>query len=149
MTKRRKRRAKNLSASDIAIIVTLIKRWRGALRWDDLIVEVKAQLDETYTRQALGRQPEIAKALKLRRQAPLDVQLTAEQEAEKARAERDGAEIKRLRAVVSGYKELFALFVYNARLRGVTEAELRMPLDPIDRDRTVLRPGRRNPLKDL
>jgi hypothetical protein len=110
---------------------------------------VKAQLGGTYTRQALGRHPDIAKALKLRRQAPLDVQLTVEQEAEEARAERDGAEIKRLRAVVSGYKELFALFAYNARLRGVTEAELRMPLDPVNRDQTVLKRGRRNPLKDL
>lgn len=146
---RRKSRAKNLSASDIAIIVTLIKRWRGALRWSDLIDAVKDQLGETYTRQALGRQEKIANALRVRRQAPLDVQLTVEQEAEKARAERDGAEIKRLRTVVSGYKELFALFVYNARLRGVTEAELRMPLDPIDRDRTVLKPERRNPLKGL
>jgi hypothetical protein len=49
---------------------------------------------------------------------------------------------------VAGYKERFGRWAYNARLRGITEAELDMPLEPIDRSQTILKPGRTNPLDE-
>ncbi len=52
------------------------------------------------------------------------------------RIERFLAEIAQLKNQITAYEDLFIRHHYNAHARGISEAELAMPLPPIDRGRT-------------
>jgi hypothetical protein len=147
-----KKRASNLSGADVVLIEAMILKWQGPLRWEGLIERIKAepQLGQVYTRQALQRHPELAAAFQKRRRTPLapKVYPSLELEAAAARIERLEVREAKHNTIVAGYKERFGRWAYNARLRGITEAELDMPLEPIDRSQTILKPGRTNPLDE-
>lgn len=150
--RRTKKRANNLSEADVALIEAMILKWEGSLRWEGLIDRIKAepQLAQTYTRQALGRHRKLAEAFKKRRRAPLarKVYPSLELEAAAARIARLEIKLAKHEVIEAAFKERFGHWAYNARIRGITEAELDAPLEPIDRSQTVLFPGRKNPLDE-
>lgn len=147
-----KKRASNLSEADVALIEAMILRWDGPLRWEGLIDRITAepQLGQTYTRQALGRHARLAEAFRKRRRAPLAAKVfpNLELEAAAARIERLELKVAKHEKISAGLKERFGRWAYNARLRGLTEIELDMPLEPIDRSQTALKLGRKNPLDE-
>jgi hypothetical protein len=98
----------------------------------------------------LGRHTRIANAFKKRRKALLEAKVypSLELEAAAARIERLEVKVAKHQRIEAAFKERFGRWAYNARIRGVTKAELDAPLEPIDRSPTVLKPGRTNPLDE-
>ncbi|NUB24268.1 hypothetical protein [Azospirillum brasilense] len=118
-------------------IRNIIERWPRPITWNEIIAESAKHLGHTWTRQALERHEAIKAAYAAKRDArpepcPIDpaVALLTQQ------VERQVQEIGRLERLVESYKDLFIRYQYNAYARGITPAELEMPLPPIDRRRS-------------
>lgn len=147
-----KKRAKNLTDQRVKEIVNIIDVWDGAIRWAELIDEIRRETKETYTRQALAKKPSIAEAFALRRRAPLKKAAipakSPELTAALSRCERLERNLERVEVQNAALLEQFVRWAYNARIRGLTKEYLNQPLPDVDRDQTVLRPGRRSPQND-
>lgn len=140
------RRARNLTDSDIATILSLLDGWTGRLSWDSLTTSIEARTGQSYTRQALSKHPRILSAFQLRKKGPEarreERVESPELEAALQRIARLEAENTRLDAEKAALLEQFARWAYNAHARGLQLEMLNRPLPPVDRDQTRQGKGR-------
>lgn len=141
----KKARAKNLTDGTIAQIAGVLDGWSGPLSWDLFLDAVELHTGARYTRQALFRHARIAQAFSLRKSAletsgkAKDVEAIApELQAALARIARIEDENQRLRAENQLLLEQFAVWAYNAHMRGLDEDYLSQPLPHVNRDQTKL-----------
>jgi hypothetical protein len=135
-----KRRAPNIRADDIRVILSIIDGWIDSpLTWKALLGRVSAVLHATYVRQALHRYPEVAEAFS-RRRAELAVarstgrsEVSGELKLARDRIERLEAENRRLLAVNDALLERFVTWAYNASLFGLDEQKLDRTIPPAAR----------------
>lgn len=140
-----KARAKNLTDDGIARIAGILDGWTGPLTWDLFLDAVEVHTGARYTRQALFRHARIAEAFSLRKSAPdaggraKDAEdISPELQAALARIARTEAENLRLHAENQRLLEQFAVWAYNAHMRGLDEEYLSRPLPFVNRDQTKL-----------
>lgn len=152
----------HMTDADVDRIVHLLAHWPhdskyGKLTWDRLISRL-ALTGPTWTRQALFAKPEIATAFQeakkqLRgepRKEPRDQISDPETLTDPAvgvlekKVASLEAEVDQLKRVLRDYDERFIRFQYNAQRRGVSIAELNMPLpsSPDDSGTPADRPKR-------
>jgi hypothetical protein len=147
-----KKRAQNLTDERIRTIIELIDVWDGPFSWDNLIRSIQRRTGQVYTRQALAKKASIAEAFSLRKRAPREIttrrKMSPELSAALARIERLQRRLDRAETQNAALMEQFVKWAYNARIRGLSLGYLNQPLPSVDRDRTVLKPGRRSPLTD-
>lgn len=136
-------RARNLSASDVAVVVSMLDLWTGPLSWNRLIDAINLQLSVTYTRQALHKHGPIAEAFRVRKSLS-EMQTVAGEPLEfAAMRTRIGmleGEVARLGAQNDALLHQFARWAYNAHTRGLDRAFLDRPLLPVDRGRSSVAP---------
>jgi hypothetical protein len=121
----------------VGAICDIIERCPRPITWNEIIAESATTLGHNWTRQALERHEAIKAAYTAKREArpepsPIDPAVAFLME----KVERQAWEIARLDKLVESYKDLFVRYQYNAHARGITPAELEMPLPPIDRRRS-------------
>jgi hypothetical protein len=140
-------RAPNLSGSDIETVVGVLDGWTGKLTWERLIAVLAANLRATYTRQALSNHARIAdgfdqrkKGLRVagRAKKPALRDTSPEMQVALQRLERVEAEKMRLTAENERLLVQFALWLYNAEMRGLTKEQLSAPMPAVHREPTVL-----------
>ena len=141
-------RARNINDRIIEEIVGILDGWTGKLTWELLIEVVAKRMRWTYTRQALHEHPRILSAFQLRKRSlaemrgaspkPAAERSVAEVEMLIARNQRLAAENARLKEENTRQLEQFALWAYNAHMRGLTSEFLSQPLPPVDRESTRL-----------
>lgn len=152
-----KQRSRNLSPEDVELIVGLLDGWSGTLTWTGLIECVERRLYFRYTRQALHAHQRIRDAFGLCKErlargprkkgvkhVSQEMRLLIE------RLARRDAEVERLKAENQRLMEQFVVWLYNAQIRGLGQAELGRPLPRVDRGQTktelrVVGNGRRTP----
>lgn len=140
------KRAKNLDAQAIEVIVGVLDGWSGKLSWELLIATIAQRMHSTYTRQALHRHERIRIAFQLRKETlaasqdkpyrPPERLSTAEIAALQERCERLVVENTRLGRENEQLLIQFAVWAYNAHTRGLTEEFLNRPLPSVDREVT-------------
>lgn len=138
-------RARNLDDKAIELVLSTLDGWNGKLTWDLLIEEVATRTRQRYTRQALSGHERIQKAFTDRKTAlaeradkPGSKKADgAEQTLEQQVIARLEAQVRRLTAENSALLEKFAVWAYNARIRGLDEAFLSQPLPAVHRHKTV------------
>ncbi|TPG55487.1 hypothetical protein EAH89_14650 [Roseomonas nepalensis] len=128
----------------VARVVGVIQSWDGdQITWAGLVDRTDAQLGYRWTRQALERHPEIKVAYKLCREESSRRQrkviLDPADSIYLQRAEKLAAEVAKLKAQLTAFEEQFALYQYNAHMRGVSAADLAQPMPVIDRGWSVAR----------
>lgn len=130
-----------LTESEIERVEGLLVAWAGPLTWDLLVEQVQVILKRPFTRQGLDKQERIRTAYKLAKDrqrkspaAPTAREMSVELAAALGRIERLEAEVKLLRAQRNAFDERFATWQYNARTRGISEADLNRPLPAVDRN---------------
>lgn len=135
----REKNARRVRITDqhVDAIQNIIERWPRPITWNEIIAETARTLGHMWTRQALERHEAIKAAYAAKKDAPskpgpIDPAVALLTE----RVERQAQEIGRLEKLVESYKDLFIRYQYNAHARGITPAELEMPLPPIDRRRS-------------
>ena len=139
-------RSRNLGANEIDLIVGMLDGWADALTWNHLIDAIELRLPFRYTRQALSNHEQISEAFRLAKARLLDRQTvgrepkskTPEEQALRSRLARRDAEVIRLRAENQRLFERHVVWLYNAQLRGMTEADLDRPLPPVHRGQTKI-----------
>jgi hypothetical protein len=136
--------AKQLSQSNIDLIIGLLDGWSTNLTWETLIDAIESRLHVRYSRQALDRHDRIKLAYTLRkeklRNSPVkdsDVK-SVELRAALDRLQRLENENERLKAENNALLEQFALWAYNARTKGLDKNALNRPLPFVDRGRNEL-----------
>jgi hypothetical protein len=138
-----KKRAKNLSESDIDRIVDIIDGWSGEpLTWNRLIDEIERQLFWRYTRQALNRYHRIKLAYAVNKerhppQAYENDSLSPELRVALEQIEKLTAKTRRLEEENQQLLEQFARWAYNAYQAGISEAQLNRDLPPVNRGQTT------------
>lgn len=152
-----KQRSRNLSAEDVELIVGLLDGWSGDLTWKGLIESVERRLYFRYTRQALHAHQRIRDAFglckeRLARRARKrgEKHVSPEMRLLMERLARRDAEVERLKGENQRLMEQFVVWLYNAQIRGIGQAELGRPLSRVDRGQTkaelrVVGSGRRTP----
>jgi hypothetical protein len=152
-----KQRSRNLSPEDVELIVGLLDGWGGALTWKGLIESVERRLYFRYTRQALHAHQRIQDAFKLCKERLArgsrkkgEKHVSQEMRLLMERLARRDAEVERLKAENLRLMEQFVIWLYNAQIRGVGQAELDRPLPRVDRGQTkaelrVVGSGKRTP----
>lgn len=138
-----KQRSRNLSPEDVELIVGLLDGWSGTLTWKGLIESVERRLYFRYTRQALHAHQRIRDAFGLckERLARWDRKrgekhVSPEMRLLMERLARRDAEVERLKGENQRLMEQFVVWLYNAQIRGIGEAELGRPLPRVDRGQT-------------
>lgn len=134
-----KRRAKNLTAAEVAVIVGLIDGWSGKLTWDLLREAIASRTSQIYERQALAAHEAIQQAFTSKKATPTAVKKTAaspELEVAEQAIDRLEATVKRLTHENNTLIEQFVRWAHNASLRGLDEDFLNQPLLPVDREKT-------------
>jgi len=139
-------RAPNLSAADIETVVGVLDGWSGKLTWERLIAVLASKLRATYTRQALSNHARVADAFDQRKKAlrgadgstPKPRDTSPDMLAAMRRLERLEAENQRLNAENERLLVQFALWLYNAEMRGLTKEHLSAPMPAVPREPTVL-----------
>ncbi|RUV68243.1 hypothetical protein EOA50_28440 [Mesorhizobium sp. M1A.F.Ca.IN.020.30.1.1] len=134
-----------LSPDDIDRIVNLLTSWNGKLTWDLLVDKVTAVLGRPYSRQALDAHDSIKIAFDLakervrkgKRASPVSPDISPELATALERVETLRAEVAVLKQQRDGFLETFAVWLYNARNRGLTERDLNQPLPPVERHRSA------------
>ncbi|MGR9231895.1 hypothetical protein ACU8NU_10055 [Rhizobium leguminosarum] len=139
-----------LTEAEVDKIVSLLTSWRGKLSWELLLQRVAPILKRDFTRQGLDKQETISLAfkqakdrLRLRPKRPSagdDIDLPPELAATLRRVENLKAEVELLQAEKQRLLERFATWLYNARCRGLSEADLNNPLPPVDRGKSEREP---------
>lgn len=152
-----KQRSRNLSPDDVELIVGLLDGWGSALTWKGLIESVERRLYFRYTRQALHAHQRIRDAFGLckerlarRDRKRGEKHVSPEMRLLMERLARRDAEVERLKGENQRLMEQFVVWLYNAQIRGVGQAELDRPLPRVDRGQTkaelrVVSNGRRTP----
>jgi hypothetical protein len=150
-----KQRSRNLSPEDVELIVGLLDGWSGTLTWKGLIESVERRLYFRYTRQALHAHQRIRDAFGLCKERLVRgarkkgvKHVSQEMRLLIERLARRDAEIERLKTENQRLMEQFVVWLYNAQIRGIGQAELGRPLPRVDRGQTkaelrVIGSGRR------
>jgi hypothetical protein len=139
----KKKRAPDLTAERIAVILDILDVWNGKLTWELLLDAVQASTGHLYSRFTFSDYPQIANAfsfkkdglrgtLPRKRGEPRDEQVRvalAQVERYKAKADRIDAENHLL-------LEQFVIWATNAERKGVTLDMLNAPLPKPNRDRS-------------
>jgi hypothetical protein len=135
-----------LTADDIDIIVDLLTKWRGKLTWNLLVDKIGAILNHSYTRQALNEHRTVKRAFQIAKDRirsaptkgaqPRSEYLSPELAVALERIETLQAEIALLKLERNAFLEKFAVWIYNARNKGISEGELNRNLPPVERHRT-------------
>lgn len=139
----KKKRAKNLSETDIDRIVDIIDGWSGApLTWNRLIDEIERQLFRRYTRQALNRYHRIKLAYAVNKerhppQAYENDSLSPGLRVALEQIEKLTAKTRRLEEENQQLLEQFARWAYNAYQAGISEVQLNRDLPPVNRGQTT------------
>lgn len=136
-----------LSSDDIDQIISLLTSWRGKLTWDLLVDKIAAVLGRPYTRQALDAHAGIKRAFDLakkrardsKRAGSVSPDIDPELATALQRVDALRAEVALLNQERHGLLETFAIWLYNARNRGLTERDLNQPLPDVERHRSVKR----------
>jgi hypothetical protein len=138
-----KQRSRNLSPEDVELIVGLLDGWGGALTWKGLIESVERRLCFRYTRQALHAHQRIRDAFGLCKERLArgsrkkgEKHISPEMRLLMERLARRDAEVERLKAENQRLMEQFVVWLYNAQIRGIGQAELDRPLPRVDRGQT-------------
>lgn len=138
-----KQRSRNLSPEDVELIVGLLDGWSGTLTWKGLIESVERRLYFRYTRQALHAHQRIQDAFKLCKERLArgsrkkgEKHLSPEMRVLIERLARRDAEVERLKGENQRLMEQFVVWLYNAQIRGIGQAELGRPLPRVDRGQT-------------
>lgn len=139
-------RSRNLGPNEIDLIVGMLDGWADALTWNHLIDAIELRLPFRYTRQALSNHEQISEAFRLAKARLLDRRTvgparkskTPEEQALRSRLARRDAEVIRLQAENQRLFERHVVWLYNAQLRGITEADLDRPLPPVHRGQTKI-----------
>jgi hypothetical protein len=139
-----------LSEEDISAIASIIENWEGKLTWESIIERTSSVLNRTYSRQALERHEKLKTSYHVRKNYHRDMkhslkymsssvpdsdlppELAAERQKRKALEKR----VKTLEATVDKYHKLFVVWLYNARMAGLTKEKLNAPLPILDRQRS-------------
>lgn len=136
-------RSRNLTAGDVELIVGLLDGWVGVLTWAKLIESVERRLFARYTRQTLYAHQRIQEAFKLCKERldraprkPGERHVTPEVRLLMERMARRDAEVERLKEENQRLMEQFVVWLYNAQVRGISQAELERPLPRVDRGQT-------------
>jgi hypothetical protein len=125
----------------IEVILHILDSWKGKLTWDALILEIKANIATTYTRQALSNHERISSAFVLRklslakeqgRTSSGDSRLDSMMETVSALK----AENIRLHAECERYRAQFIRWVYNSQRKNLTFEQLDAPMPPVHRGRS-------------
>lgn len=132
-----------LSSSDTDVITSLLTGWRGKLTWEMLIDKITVVLGRPYTRQALDAHASVKLAFSVAKQRVRHTKRNGVVPSEPPglaiafdRVEALKAEVARLQQERNGFLEMFAIWLYNARNRGVSESDLNRPLPAVERDRS-------------
>ena len=131
------RRGPNLSDADISTIAEILDGWRGRLTWRLLIDEIEKRLGSPYSRQALSKHNRIQNAFQLRKEAahqqPGVKKPPASPEMQAALDHIARLEAQSERREAENYRllEQFAVWAYNARIRGIDETALNQPLPSV------------------
>ena len=137
------RRGKNLTDDAIEQIVRLLDAWSSKLTWDALVDAIVVRLHSRYTRQALYNHQRIRAAYELRKKAlrgqadGTNRRKALSPNEVAARIDRLEAENQRLELENQRLLEQFAVWAYNAHLRGLSKDFLSQPLPLVQRDRTA------------
>lgn len=133
-----------LTDDEIERIVSLLISWQGKLSWELLTEQVGVTLKRPFTRQGLDKQENIRTAFqqakgRLRSSSvtPSASEMSTKLAMALGRVDRLEAEVAVLKAERSRFNEKFATWQYNARSRGLSQADLNMPLPRVDRDRST------------
>lgn len=126
-------RSRNLSPSDMTVILELLDGWSGRLSWELLIEQIERRLLFRYTRQALHGHEQIASAFKVTKRrirgvtgrAPVADPALQKSLEVNARLQ---AQVLRLETENERLIQKFVRWAYNAHLHGVGEHELERPL---------------------
>ena len=130
------RRAPNLTGTDIEAILALLDGWTGPLTWSLLVDAIKRRLHTRYTRQTLHRHKRILRDFQLRKEslrsspAPKHRAATREMQILLDDIKRLKAENARVKQENERLLKQFAVWAYNARIRGLDETALSRPLPP-------------------
>ena len=147
---RRKASKPKLTAEDTDAITGILEGWQGKLTWAALIGRVEAILGRRYTRQGLERHAQVKQAFQSRktrlraakdtlpsqRSRHVNEDVTPELAAERRRRLALEERVARLERTISAYDERFVLWLYNARLKGLTQDRLNAQLPPSMRQRS-------------
>lgn len=139
----KKKRAPDLTAERIAVVLETLDGWQGKLTWELLLDAVQASTGHRYSRFTFAEYPEIANAFSFKkdrlrgtlpreRGEPRDERVRAalaQVERYKEKANRLGAENQLL-------LEQFVTWATNAERKGVTLDMLNAPLPKPHRDRS-------------
>jgi hypothetical protein len=133
-----------LTDDEIERIVGLLISWQGKLSWEMLTEQVGVMLKRPFTRQGLDKQENIRTAFQQAKDrlrsspaTPSASEMSAELAMALGRVDRLEAEIAVLKAERNRFNEKFATWQYNARSKGLSEADLNMPLPKVERDRST------------
>lgn len=139
----KKKRAPDLTAEAIKIVLDLVDGWKGKLTWELLIVAIAKETGHTYSRYTFADYPEIANAFALRKESLRGLPPTepSQPRDERVRAaleqiERYRNKVERLEAENELLLEQFVTWATNAERKGVTVAMLNAPLPKPSRDRS-------------
>jgi hypothetical protein len=130
-----------LADREIEAIVGMLDAWRGTLTWGKLLDRVQPFLRRSFTRQGLDKNESIklayGKAKDRIRTSPkkkgVESDLPPELAYAQQRIDTLTAEVVRLEAERERLLETFATWLYNARSRGLGEADLKRELPPVNR----------------
>lgn len=142
------RREKNIDEAVIQDVLQILDGWQGKLTWELLIEAVAKRTGRIYTRQAFHKHRQINTAFKacknnLRRSRPLFKRSSKSLTSDEVgvlmdRCARLEAENIRLRSENERLLLQFAVWSYNAHVRGLSEEYLNRPLQNIDREVTKI-----------
>lgn len=139
-------RSRNLGPKEIDLIVGVLDGWADALSWNQLIDAIELRLLFRYTRQTLNNHEQISEAFRLAKARLQEHPTVGPDRKPKAPAEqallsrlaRRDAEVIRLRAENQRLLERHVVWLYNAQLRGISQADLDRPLPPVHRGQTKI-----------
>jgi hypothetical protein len=148
-----KRRGKNLSNHDIAVIVEIIDKWSGKLTWPSLCAAVAQKTRQHYTRQALHAHTSIQNAFSRKKIFPPTYRIGGLSQPDISDPvtllEVENAALKdtvaRQQRQINGLQDRFAIWTYNAYAKGLTERDLWRQLPDVDRDQTPESKNSRTP----
>jgi hypothetical protein len=131
----------HIKSNQIDELVGVIRSWQGSdFSWELICSAAEAVLGYRPSRSGLSSHREILLAFQARKSharggVPTSRPLPSSLSAASLRIQSKDAEIAELKRVVSRFEERFERWQYNARLFGMTLAELDEPLPSLDRVR--------------
>ncbi|NTZ89280.1 hypothetical protein [Agrobacterium tumefaciens] len=128
-----------LTDDEIERIIELLTSWRGTLSWELLMDRVEKLLRRSFTRQGLAKQVNIQTAYqqakeRIREGKPTHKEALPEIVLMQQTIDSLRAKIAVMEAERGRYQEKFAIWLYNARIRGLSELALNSQLPEVDRN---------------